>query len=82
LLRVARQKSISRFRSGFLSASDDCRQVDLYRRSDAEQCFQGGVPHLAFDVAYHLLREPGTLSHLIHGKTALLPLTPQDARYL
>jgi hypothetical protein len=51
------------------------------RGSDAEQCFQGGIPHLAFDVAHHLLREPGALGNLIHGKTALLPLTSQDARH-
>jgi len=51
-----RKLSISSFhRLGFDRLSDYCYEIDIHRSRDAEQGFQGRIPHFAFHVAHHLL---------------------------
>lgn len=53
-------------------------EVNLDGRRDPQQGLEGGVAHPPFDVADHLLGEPGALRDLRHRETPLHACPLQD----
>jgi hypothetical protein len=52
--------------TSFASTSDDIFKRCFEDITNSEECFQCRIPHASFNVAHHLLRQPGTLSNDIH----------------
>ncbi len=73
--------SLFRLSDGSCGPSQHLSGINSDGSGDAEQGFKGRIPHLAFNVAHHLLRQPGALGHKIHGELPPFPFLAQNLGY-